>query len=307
MSTDAIPLFSVVLPTHNRAALLPVAISSALQQTCGDLELLIMDDGSTDNTADVVASFDDRRIHYHHHNQPTGAAAARNRGIAAARGRYVSFLDDDDELLPEFLQQTRLFFERAGGSDLAMTFTNVQWVTRSDNGDQVVRTIEHNGMRFDDQHQNAKDLLTICRLATSWGITIKRTALLDVGGFDERLTISEDRDLFVRLLARGYGAAAIGHPLVKFMNHGGVRLTDHRRSRVKAECDAQLIANSREFLRRFPLVYCRFNENLAGDWYRAGNYDAALRCAWEAVKARPLRLKAQRRLWRAGIANLRSH
>jgi len=99
------PLISVIIPTHNRAQLLPRAVSSVLGQTHGNLELIIVDDGSTDNTSEIVKRFKDPRILYLCHKVSRGAPAARNTGIQRAKGEYIAFLDDDDEWLPHKLER----------------------------------------------------------------------------------------------------------------------------------------------------------------------------------------------------------
>jgi glycosyltransferase involved in cell wall biosynthesis len=101
---------SVVLTTFNRSALVGRAIESVLGQTLEDFELIVVDDGSTDDTAQVVARIDDPRVSLVRHEHNLGLAEARNSGIRQARGRFVCFLDDDDELLPDKLSaQTRAF------------------------------------------------------------------------------------------------------------------------------------------------------------------------------------------------------
>lgn len=99
------PTVSVILPTYNRAHLLGRAIRSALDQTYQDFELIVVDDGSTDDTEQVVRGVHDQRIHYLRHDENRGAAAARNTGIRAARGEYIAFLDSDGQWLPENLQR----------------------------------------------------------------------------------------------------------------------------------------------------------------------------------------------------------
>ena len=94
------PKVSVIVPTHNRADLLPRAIDSVLAQTYGSYEILIVDDCSSDDTQDVIAGFSDPRIRSFRHDRNRGQSAAVNTGIAHARGGYVGFLDDDDEWLP---------------------------------------------------------------------------------------------------------------------------------------------------------------------------------------------------------------
>lgn len=97
------PLFSIVLPTFNRADLLPRAVMSVLGQTFVDWELLIIDDGSSDATETVAGSFHDERIKYHRQSHGE-RSSARNTGVQLATGRYVCFLDDDDYFLPFHLR-----------------------------------------------------------------------------------------------------------------------------------------------------------------------------------------------------------
>ncbi|HVJ02719.1 MAG TPA: glycosyltransferase family 2 protein [Sphingomonas sp.] len=96
------PLFTVVIPTFNRRDAVVEAVRSALGQSVADIEVIVVDDGSTDGTPSAIAAIGDERIHVIVQDN-AGAAAARNRGVAYARGRYVAFLDSDDRFLPDHL------------------------------------------------------------------------------------------------------------------------------------------------------------------------------------------------------------
>lgn len=98
------PLISVVMPTYNRAHVLPRAILSVLNQTYSNLELIIVDDCSTDSTKSVVNAFNDKRLKYIYHEINEGAFSARNTGIKAAAGEFIAFQDSDDEWLPDKLE-----------------------------------------------------------------------------------------------------------------------------------------------------------------------------------------------------------
>ena len=107
---------SVIIPTYNRAACLKLALASVLNQTYQNFEIIVVDDASTDGTADVVRGFADARITYVRHDVNRGkvgaGAAARNSGIARAQGTYIAFLDDDDEWLPEKLARQVAVLDR---------------------------------------------------------------------------------------------------------------------------------------------------------------------------------------------------
>ena len=105
------PKVSVIIPTYNRAHLVGRAIRSVLNQTYQDFEIIVVDDGSTDNTEEVVKSFNDPRIRYIRHEKNRGGSAACNTGIRAARGEYIAFQDSDDEWLPEKLEKQMQVFE----------------------------------------------------------------------------------------------------------------------------------------------------------------------------------------------------
>ena len=98
------PLVSVIIPTYNRADYLKLALKSVMEQTYKKIEVIVTDDGSTDNTAEVVTSFNDTRIKYFYQKNTGLPAAARNLGLREASGEYIAFLDDDDMWLPEKLE-----------------------------------------------------------------------------------------------------------------------------------------------------------------------------------------------------------
>lgn len=108
------PLVSVVMPAYNCAAYIAEAIDSVLRQTYENWELLIVDDGSEDGTAEVVGRYTDPRIRYSRNPENSGAAVSRNNGIAAAGGEYIAFLDSDDVWLPEKLERQIAFMRQNG-------------------------------------------------------------------------------------------------------------------------------------------------------------------------------------------------
>src|SRR2546429_9117536 len=99
------PKVSVIIPTYNRAEFLCSAITSVLNQTFHNFEIIVVDDASQDHTREVMNSLGDKRIRYIRHEKNKGVAATRNTGLVNAKGTYIAFLDDDDEWLPEKLQK----------------------------------------------------------------------------------------------------------------------------------------------------------------------------------------------------------
>ena len=112
MTQHRSPLVSVIIPTYNRAHILDLSITSVLNQTIEDIEVIIVDDASTDETSSLVANMNDARIHYICLKHNRGANVARNTGISQARGQYIAFQDSDDEWLPHKLEKQLLALEQ---------------------------------------------------------------------------------------------------------------------------------------------------------------------------------------------------
>ncbi len=210
------PPVSVVIPSHNRAAMLRRAIESVLAQTFADFELIVVDDASTDNTAEVIQESGDPRVRVVQNAVREGAARARNKGIEAASGEWVAFLDSDDEWLPRRLE---LQVERLRGSAgatvgycLLQEHNHVTHTVR-----QPLRTL-HEGDVFDR-------LLKGNRPPTTSAFMVKRSALLDIGGFDESLPSGHDIDLWLRLAQKGNCFSAVNEVLVIWHRHAGPRVS----------------------------------------------------------------------------------
>jgi glycosyltransferase involved in cell wall biosynthesis len=202
------PHISVVLPTHNRSGLLPLTLRSVLRQHGVDFEVIVVDDGSTDDTAEVVAGLGDPRIRLVRHDTPQGVAAARNRGIAEARGAWVAFLDDDDLWAPDKLARQ---LEAANGAHCAWVYTGAV------NVDDRLRILEGGPP---PPPERVPELLKRYNPvpAGASNVMVRADALARVGPFDPRLRRTEDWDLWIRL-ARDGQPAAVRRPLVAYRMH----------------------------------------------------------------------------------------
>lgn len=299
--------FSIVIPTHNRVTWLARAVNSALAQSYTNYEIVIVNDGSTDNTQQYLEQLQNPKIRHIHNQKPTGAAAARNAAIRIANGELITFLDDDDELYPDILADTAAVFDQAAvehDGSLAMTFTNIERVKVNQEGKIISsKTSDWGDAHYGPNGGSHEHLLTIARLATSWGITIRKDVLLEIGLFDEELPVSEDRDLFIRLLASGYTAKGIDSIGVKFYDHAATRLTNNRRSAVKANADAKLIKNSQTFFNEHPKLHAEFLIRQAQDHHLGGNHSAATQALQTLLKIQPTNTKAWSRLLRYSMRN----
>jgi glycosyltransferase involved in cell wall biosynthesis len=206
------PTVSVIIPTYNRAHLVDRAIQSVLNQTYHDFELIVVDDGSTDSTEEVVRSIKDPRIRYTRHNQNRGGSAARNSGIKMARGEYIAFQDSDDEWLPEKLDKQMRVFENAP-AEVGVVYTDM-WRIRGEEKKYWHSPI----IRPEDGivYKQALDRVMGIGIATA---IIKRECFNVVGMFDESFPRFIDLELFIRL-SKNYYFYHINEPLVNYYDTG---------------------------------------------------------------------------------------
>jgi GT2 family glycosyltransferase len=185
-------LVSAVIPTYDRRALVCEAVASVLGQTWSDLELIVVDDGSADGTAEALsARFDDPRLHVLR-QENRGVSAARNRGVDAATGEWVAFLDSDDTWLPPKLErQLRML---AAHPEAPACYTEEIWYRHGRWANPRTVHAKHSGWIF-------PNCLPLCIISPS-SILLRRSLFETLGGFDESLPACEDYDLWLRLSAR---------------------------------------------------------------------------------------------------------
>lgn len=200
---------SVVIPTFNRAAFIADALQSVLTQTFQDFEIIVVDDGSTDDTAQIVQSIGDARVRYVSQKN-RGVSAALNTGWRAARGEYIARLDSDDVWLPTLLQELVAVLD--ADAALGVAYARAQGMKA-----QGVPLPQLLGAR----ERFAGDTLTslvygdfICPMA----VMIRRAALEQVGGYDESLFANEDWDVWMRI-AQSYGIAYVPRVLARYRFH----------------------------------------------------------------------------------------
>lgn len=198
------PRVSVVLPTYNRAGVLGRAVRSVLAQSEPDLELIVVDDASTDDTPRVLADFDDPRLHVLRHTIRGGGAAARNTGLAAARADWVAFQDSDDEwLLDKLARQLAMAMQDPVLGAVYCAFVRIS-------GDRITRTPATKVKRRAGWLHT--DILRDSFISTQT-LLVRRAALEAVGGFDAELPRFQDWELMMRL-SRRHPVGCVDEPLV---------------------------------------------------------------------------------------------
>jgi len=192
---------SVIIPTYNRGWILKEAIDSVLAQEFRDFELIVVDDGSTDNTPQILESYAQDLTVIRQPNR--GVSAARNRGIVAANGRLISFLDSDDLWLPRKLSSQVNFFN--SNPEAVINQTEEIWIRNGVRVNPKTRHHKPSGMIFEQS-------LALCLVSPS-AVMMKRFLFDAVGLFDEDLPACEDYDLWLRISWR-YPVHLIETPLI---------------------------------------------------------------------------------------------
>jgi len=211
------PKVSVIIPTYNSARYITAAVESVLAQTFTDYELIVVDDGSTDETRQVLQQYEGKLTYIYQENQ--GRSAARNTGIGAASGDYIAFLDSDDLWLPKKLECQVPILDHHPA--VALVYSQLLYI---DSRGNPVR-FRGKWVYGDDESRiiiadRCKDLFLGCVVSGGGSNAVVRRSLLDeVGLFDEALSYPEDWDLWLRLSRKG-PFAYIPEPLGYYRVYG---------------------------------------------------------------------------------------
>lgn len=206
---------SVIIPTYNRADYLPQALQSVFDQTLSPFEVIVVDDGSTDNTADVVRAFEPR-VRYFRHDHNKGVSAARNSGLEAAQGEIIAWLDADDLWEPDFLATVISLL--AADQELDGVYTGFVLI------DAVGNILSQSSQRVVPPSELFSSLVDDNFIQTP-AIVVRRKCFEQVGSFDTRFGICEDYDMWLRL-AKVFTIMGLPAPLVRIRVHENSTLAD---------------------------------------------------------------------------------
>ncbi len=242
------PLFSIVLPTYNRNTMLPRAVASVRRQSLEDYELIVVDDGSVTPCDAWLASLRDPRIRLIRNRRNGGVSVARNQGIAAARGRYVAFLDDDDEYRETYLAST---FDRLEHTpdEVGICWCSVTRLEYPSHPGGPPRPVER--LFATDYASQTALFEAFLSIGTGFGVAIKSDCLRAVGPFNPGLRTAEDTDLFLRILATGYVPTVVPGSHIVIHDHHESRVTgmDMHAIRIR-DCESVLLAHADFFCRQ---------------------------------------------------------
>lgn len=289
MSPAVTPRFSVVIPTYNRAHTLMRAISSVLEQTLTDFELIVVDDGSADGTHALVSALTDPRIRVLRQGN-AGRSSARNAGAATAAGVYLAFLDSDDEVLPGWLAA----FDRCL-SQAAATVACCGATIRFKGGHASTRLPRPLGPVY----------CGYSGLFLAGTFAIDRQLFHELGGYDPRLAFSENTDLALRLTRvsqeRGLRFGLVSSPLLTV--HESTRTTGAPASRVRLSAAEFILArHGGRYLKHSPDGYANYCAVAAVHATLLGEVSVARRHLLRAIRSNPWKLRHWARLAAVGAS-----
>lgn len=203
------PLVSVILPTYNRAEMMIKAARSVLSQTYTNIELVIVDDHSTDDTETLAKSIDDKRVRYLRNETNMGANHTRNRGILNSHGEFLALVDDDDLWLPEKIKRQIELFQ-SSPENVGLVYCGFRVQTGNGHVLMDVKP-EHRG--------SVHDILLRKNILGSPTPVIRRTAFLSAGMFDESMNNCQDWDLWIRI-SKSHNFDYVDEILAMFTVHG---------------------------------------------------------------------------------------
>jgi glycosyltransferase involved in cell wall biosynthesis len=233
------PRISVIVPAHDCAPYIGAAISSVLHQTVPDLELVVIDDASTDGTIEHINAFDDPRLVVIRNPANQGVSRATNAGIAIARGEYLAALAADDVWRPEKLETQLAYLESHQDVDASYT-----WIQHIDRDGNLLPTIEQNDLGSDP----VLTLLTSTRIKLACTLLVRRSALGRTAFLDPRLRTHEDWEYLLRLVLAGVRFAAVRQPLTLVRQRPG----SLSRNRMSAGDMRRALASVHWLRREYP-------------------------------------------------------
>ena len=235
-------MISVIIPTYNRAGTILRSVNSVLNQTYKDLELLIIDDGSTDNTKELLEQINDDRIRYIYLGANSGASNARNAGVSYALGEWIAFQDSDDAWKPEKLEkQMQLALEHPEYNLIYSSFINHVF----DGSTIYFPSKPYPGIMEGEMYSS----LLLCNVIGAPTMLIKRDAFLQSGGFDTNYNSLEDWEFVIRFSKNNLIGFVPDYLMDVYISNDGIS------SRVGAYYDSRcrMLAEYKEDLIKFGL------------------------------------------------------
>jgi glycosyltransferase involved in cell wall biosynthesis len=287
---------SVIIPSYNQVRFVASTVESVLAQTYPNVEIIVVDDGSTDNTREVLAAFSENIRYIYQENR--GLAGARNTGFLASHGDYLLFLDSDDLIHPDKLGLHVALLEAE--PDFSLVYS--AWQQINEDGTQVLGEVRPN-----KQGHLLKELLGRSFFFFASAAVVRRECLEQVGLFDESLRWGEDADMWLRLARAGYAFGYLDQPLLQYRIHANSMTANVSPKQVqgwlavleKFFADPELADDIRALEAE---AYSILHYETAGRYYRDGAIELAQHHLRQAIRTCPSLDKEWLLEWIAGTA-----
>jgi glycosyltransferase involved in cell wall biosynthesis len=286
------PKISVIIPTYNRAKLLSRAIQSVLNQTYSNFELIVIDDGSPDNTKKIVEEFQkkDKRIKYIWQENFGGNSKTINTGIKASQGEYIALLEDDDEWLPEKLEKQLEVFQNSKREKLGLVCCKT--LTVYENGKtEIIKTCD---IPENNYKVLAESLLDNKFFFNVSAFLIKKEALDKVGFLDENLKIGTDKDILLRIF-KDYNFDFAPFVLVRYYDHGGKFTRMPFYDRFLKDL-LYLHTKHHDIYKNYPKIYSREQRGIGNYYVLLGDCKQGRKYFLRSIGTYPFNLKSYQSL-----------
>ena len=269
-------LLSIIIPTYNRPKLLLRAVNSALAQTIEDFEVIVVDDCSSE----PIDLSPNPRLRIIRLPENKGGSAARNIGTQAAKGHWINFLDDDDELLPPMAEVALKTLQQSSLPQPVGVISGIEVVDRE--GKVIQTRIPPTLPR--GSHYGLENIDPARSFLCKQTLIVEKEVLLSIGGFDESLPSRIHTDLFLRLnlVCSLLGIQQVGYRLYK---HNGFQISSDP-TRRQAGFD-RIVEKHQKIFQAHPKMYANFIYEQAITSYKMGQYKAGLKNLSRAVKVSP--------------------
>ncbi len=282
------PKVSVIIPTYNGEKFIGRAIESVLNQTFKDFELIIVDDGSTDNTKEIIQQYQkkDERIKYLWEENSGGPARPYNLALKQCQGEHIAFLDHDDEWLPEKLEkQLAILKEYEGKINLGLVTCGAYVVDPLGNNKGKFN-FEYNNLLSPEEYELSFEKMILISLSC---VVIKKEVFKRVGNFDEKFKVAADLDLYLRIL-KNYYFYYLEEPLVNYTQSDNSLSNEQFWIKQMPEYK-YLLEKYEEDLKKHPQIKTKFLRYI-GTFYTLNNDGKMARKYFkEAIKNNPLSLR----------------
>lgn len=203
-------LVSIIIPVYNHERFIHESVTSALNQIYDNIEVIVIDDGSTDNTSNVLKEFEDRILYIRQENR--GTAASLNRGIQSSAGTFIAWLSSDDVFLPQKIQMQIELFEKEQSLDLVYT----DWIMIDADGKEI-KVVRHTPPLSGNY---ARSIIK-GNFINGSSVLLRKECFHQAGYFDESLVTDSDGDMWLRLLKHSFNFGHVSMPLLKYRWHSG--------------------------------------------------------------------------------------